>query len=97
MKAIIGVVLLLFFGGVLRADNVVFESGTEKSSVARTVYLRGMQQLSTRGSVARASGERFTIVARVCSNRFSRRLLGQARLEGSVRLPGMDETTTCLC
>src|SRR5207237_177518 len=30
MKAIIGVVLLLFFGGVLRADNVVFESGPKK-------------------------------------------------------------------
>ena len=30
MKAIIGAVILLFFGGVLRADNVVFESGPKK-------------------------------------------------------------------
>src|SRR5205823_9928722 len=30
MKAIIGVVLPLFFGGVLCADNVVFESGPKK-------------------------------------------------------------------
>jgi len=30
MKAIIGVVLFLFFGGVLCADNVVFESGPKK-------------------------------------------------------------------
>jgi hypothetical protein len=30
MKAIIGVVLLLFFGGVLCADDLVFESGPKK-------------------------------------------------------------------
>src|SRR5438477_6911637 len=30
MKAIIGAVLSLFFGGVLCADNVVFESGPKK-------------------------------------------------------------------
>src|SRR5437879_13814100 len=30
MKAIIGIVLSLFFGGVLCADNVVFESGPKK-------------------------------------------------------------------
>ncbi len=52
MKAIIGVILLVFFGDVLCADNLVFESGP-KSSATRTFYLRGLQQLSSGRSFLR--------------------------------------------
>ena len=45
MKAIIGIVLLLFSAGVLCADDIGFLIGSEKGPAARTFYLRRMQQL----------------------------------------------------